>query len=500
VDIALPPLTPGTYKLTFRVSAAGKSEGLVKTISVAGSRLTSTNAQYSQVDAGDSWTSPATTSTANVTLSDASRGGWYPELLGLSYADGNRSDQVMAAGEVATLLAKYFGAPSTGPTGPSPSLDAYQKTGDGGVALLPYGGDDEVASAEAAALNSSGIDRSDLITSFQALLAAKTTTAEEATIALYGLAGLGQPVLPQLQAAVASGTLDPTARLYAGLAAAELGDLDLARSLYRGLLQQYGQAEGAMNRLEVDGVPDDVYLASALAAELGAYLSDSHAAGFELFVDANPSATTSAAAEQVLFLRQYLPQLPAGDAQVSYSLDGAKTTTSLAGGSVTLHLTPGQLQGLHLRAGKGTVAITVSQQLPVTPATAKVDRTLSLQRSYSATNVAVGAVVNITLTYHLGAGALDGCYQVTDLLPSGLKALEDPFELGGDVLTATTPYAVVGQAVSFCATKGTNGTGSITYAALAVEPGTYLAEPATLQAQSAQQSLAFSGSTTVTIH
>ncbi|HLI56429.1 MAG TPA: alpha-2-macroglobulin family protein [Actinomycetota bacterium] len=495
VDITLPPLTPGNHSLTFRVSAGGQSEGIVKTISVVGSRLTSANAQYSQLGAGDTWAPPATTSVADVTLTDASRGSWYPELLGLSFAAGNRVDQALAADGAGNLLTEFFGAPS--PT--SHALAAYQEL-DGALALLPYGSDDELASAEAAALNLGSVSRSGLISYLQGVLTNKATTAEQATIALYGLAGLGQPVLPEIQAAAASGTLDPSARLYDGLAAAEIGDTDLARSLYRSLLLQYGQAEGAMNRLEVDAVPDDVYQATALAAELGAYLGDSHAAGFELYVDANPSTTTTVVAAQVLFLRQLLPQLPAGDAEVSYTLDGSTTRKSLGGGSTTLHLTPSQMQGLDLRGDRGTVAVTVSEQLPVTPATAKVDRTLSLSRSYSATNVGVGAIVNITLTYHLGAGALAGCYQLTDLLPSGFKALADPFQLASDGPTLTTPYAIQGQSVSFCAVKGTGGTGSITYAALAVEPGTYLAEPATLQAQSDQQSLAFSGGTTVVIH
>ncbi|MGH2718119.1 MAG: Ig-like domain-containing protein, partial [Actinomycetota bacterium] len=387
VDIALPPLTAGTHTLTFRVSAGSLSDALDKTITVTASRLTTASAQESSLSAGASWSPPAVTGTVEVTLADATRGAWYPELLDLAYASSDRVDQAMASDEAATLLTQEFNEPSVATP---PSLAPYQQS-DGGVALVPYGSSDEVASAEAAALGAQGIDTGSPARYFQTILASANTTSEQAAIALYGLASLNQPVLTQVQAAAASGTLTPAGQLYDALAAEALGDSDLARSMYRSLLQTYGQAEGDMVRLEVDATPDDVYQDTALAAVLAAELGDPEASALGTYVEANPSPTTTVVADQALFLRALLPALTPGSAQVAYRFAGSTVTKTLSGGaSVSLLVTPAELASLHLADSQGRVAVTVSQQLLVTPASAHVDPALSLTRSYSTTSVAVG--------------------------------------------------------------------------------------------------------------
>ena len=98
------------------------------------------------------------------------------------------------------------------------------------------------------------------------------------------------------------------------------------------------------------------------------------------------------------------------------------------------------------------------------------DRLKSLSRGYA------------SLDYELGDKAVDGCYLVTDLLPSGLYPVTRPWQQGIVDDKASWPVAVDGQRVTFCVTKDGDQK-PLTYYARVVGPGEYTAEPATLQSE-----------------
>jgi hypothetical protein len=86
----------------------------------------------------------------------------------------------------------------------------------------------------------------------------------------------------------------------------------------------------------------------------------------------------------------------------------------------------------------------------------------------------------VTLEVRFGDEALEGCYQVTDLVPSGLAPVVSPLAYGNGDPNVIAPYEVEGQRVSWCV--GTDRPSvRLGYAARVVSSGTYRWEPAVVQ-------------------
>ena len=69
-----------------------------------------------------------------------------------------------------------------------------------------------------------------------------------------------------------------------------------------------------------------------------------------------------------------------------------------------------------------------------------------------ASNATADGLVRVTLNVRFGTGAPRGCYQVTDLLPSGLAPIQTASSAYGYYAedAAIGPYEVEGQRVSWC--------------------------------------------------
>ena len=119
---------------------------------------------------------------------------------------------------------------------------------------------------------------------------------------------------------------------------------------------------------------------------------------------------------------------------------------------------------------------------------------LRVTRRYLVDNVETttfrdGALVQVEIRPTLGAQAVDGCYQVTDHLPSGMQATTrlSVRSFGGPAIGApgqppspvTFPHAIEGQRVKFCFDRTT--TRPIIYYARVTAPGVYRADPVLVQ-------------------
>jgi hypothetical protein len=107
-----------------------------------------------------------------------------------------------------------------------------------------------------------------------------------------------------------------------------------------------------------------------------------------------------------------------------------------------------------------------------------------------------------------GAQAPGDCYQVTDLLPSGLKPVTRPSFLqsgaGGPPLPPGAPRPVVvrpnlvdGQRVTFCVSR--TGPARFTYYARVTGPGSFAWEPAVMNARATPSVAALSQASSVEI-
>ena len=494
VEVALPPLAEGRHTLTVTVRGKGASDAVRREVSVVRSRLAGVRTEVAEVPEDGTWKPAAETVPTRVVVADHNRGRWYPVLASLRHTTGDRVDQALARDLAGRLLAEHF---DEGPA-PSPSFNgsAYQTRG-GGIAVLPFADADLTVSARIAALAPERFARQGLARSFRSVLDDPDETRERAIVALYGLAALDEHVLADVQRVSEMEDLTVREQLYSGLAAAELGDLTTAERLYRAVLESAGEQRGTELRLNVGADQDDVAEATSLAAILGAAVADEAAPRLAAYVASNRAEDLLLELEQLSFLSAALPRIASEPVRFSYTLGGERQEHRLARGeSMALFLSPEAVAQLDLTVAEGTAGIARSVAVPLDPAAVQPDPDLGVGRTYSRTTVGPADLVRITLTPQLGPKAADGCHRVTDLLPSGLKAVTEPYRHGIRDDKVTHPYAVAGQRVSFCAYRPG---ATITYYARVVAPGSYTAEPATVQDLGAPEAVSFSAPTTVRI-
>jgi hypothetical protein len=175
-------------------------------------------------------------------------------------------------------------------------------------------------------------------------------------------------------------------------------------------------------------------------------------------------------------------------------LDGQRKEATLdAGRSLTLSLTSAELAALAPQRLDGDVGIATFFETPFDPASVARDPDVSITRTIDVDGGGIGEgdLVQIRLDYGIGPQALDGCYQITDLAPSGLRPVSRTARAfdaeQGDVLY---PYLIDGQRVSFCAYRS-DVYRPAAYWARVVTIGDYAVEPAIIQSQQSSTSFNF---------
>ena len=400
------------------------------------------------------------------------------------------------------LLAAYFDEESFAL--PAEFDSALYQTPDGGIALFPYADDDLTLSARVAAVAPDRFGQQSLADYFRRVYEDQNETSERAIIALYGLAALGEPVLSAVQAAATGMDLEWRERLYVVLAAQELGDEDTARGLERGLLEEFGERRGPAVRLRVGVDQDDILEATSLAAILAASLGDPLAADLFEYTRSNYTKDILVELEQISYLVNALPRLSPQPVRFAYTLDGQRKEAELKGGeSLALLLSTEELAALDPEPLEGQVGVATFYLVPLDPATVEKDPDVAITRLFQGPSggplvLGEGELVRVELDYTLGPQALNGCYQVSDLLPSGLKAVTRPYAWGITDPNAFYPYLIEGQRVSFCVYKSDRQPVIIYYARVTGR-GEFEAEPAIIQSQKAPESINLSASDRVVI-
>jgi hypothetical protein len=492
VDIPLPALTEGSHDLIIEGRHGSLSDSLQRTIDVLPSRLVQTEASFADLTGGITLKGSADGPT-RVVFSDHNRGRYLPILQSLSWTYGDRVDQMLARALSQELLATYFEEQAFAPPA---EFDAaiYQTPDDGGIALFPYADDDLALSARVAAVAPDRFGQQSLAAYFHRVYDNEAETRERTIIALYGLAALGEPVLPAVQTAAAAGDLGWRERLYVALAAQELGDEETALRLERALLEQFGERRGPAVRLRVGVDQDDILEATSLAAILAAGIGDPLAPDLFEYTRSNYTKDILVELEQISYLVNVLPRLSPEPVRFAYTLDGHQEEVELKGGaSLALLLSPEELADLNPEPLEGQVGVATFYLAPLGPAAVEKDPDVAITRFFQGPSggplvLQEGELVRVVLHYTLGPQALDGCYQISDLLPSGLKAVTRLHAWGITDPNAFYPYLVEGQRVSFCVYKP-DPKPTIIYYARVTGRGEFTAEPAIIQSQKAPESI-----------
>lgn len=492
VTVPLPKLRPGDHAITITArtgsGASLRRHTVTRTFSVVGSRLTRSRTSYDEptdpyrVDGGGDVT--------QLVVSDAGVGRHLSSLLDLADSSSARLERALAADIAAGVLAERFEGIQAGMAGSAFEGAVYQRE-DGGIAILPYGASDLDVSVLAAIVGPDRFVGQSLRTYLRAIAGASGETRERRNLALAGLAGMNEPVLPELQAALAAQDLTVRERAMLAIGAARLGDTTTARSTAVSLAEQHGEAVGEQARLRVGDDNLDTTTASALMAMLLAACGDPVATRYWAYVGANPSDQVPFDIHAVGYARWMVEAAPRAGTSFTFSLDGVAKNVDLApGGVFVLRLPKARLGTFSIEPGTGRIGVTALWREPVSASGFEVDPDIKLTRRIRPAGIIPSTdLVVVDLQVEFGPQAARGCHRVVELVPSGLipvgalRGWVDP-ESGEPLVGVTYPDAQVGQRVLFCAENTEHQrTARLRYVARIITVGTYRWEPAIAESQ-----------------
>jgi hypothetical protein len=514
VSVPLPALTVGRQTITVGgvatvTGGVSREDRLVRTFEVVRSRSTTASVASATVTAD--LRAPGGPDLTTYTFSDAGRGRFVALLQTLANEEGARVDQALARAIARDILISEFGVdpaslpPAAFDPGAYPVGSQEDEEGltlAAGIPLVPYGGPDAALAARIALLAPDRFDKSALRDTLIWIRDLPTTTRELRLAILTGLAELGEPVLADLRVAARATDLTIRERISLALGFQAVGDDASALAIERALLTRYGERLGTWTRLRVGTDLDDTVAATADLALVAAGIGDPIGPSLAAYVDANPAHDTLHVLDQVGYIERTLARTPAAAASFSYTVGGRRSVVDLQpGDAFTIVLTAGQREGLRLEPLGGQVAMSASWTQPTEAGSLKLDPALKLKRTVTpAGSIPTDRLVVVDLTPTFGAFAVHGCYQVVDLVPSGLAPVSRTDSWVGDDGTMA-PYDIVGQRVEFCASNDPKATRvtKLRYLARVVTPGVYTWEPAVIQLTGAPEAVGFTGMSRLTI-
>ena len=492
----LSALTPGDHRVAIEGYAKDGTltDTLVRTVHVVPTRL---KALRITQHALATWTAgEGGSGLTTYVVTDVGRGSLLPILRDILGGDGARFDQAAAADLARTLLIDEFDVPASSLPGSAYDRSRYTRTG---VTPLPYSSPDLTLTALAAVVGPEQIDAGDARYAFTQWLDGDITR-ERTIIALAGEAALGVDVLDQLRA-LATDSLSIREQIWLGIGYLASGDETSARTVERAVLASTAERLDPWVRLAVPG-SEATLEATALMLVLSGGLGDPLAAGMARYVASQPTTEQVFSLQYLAYVRGSLDRLARTAASFAWTVDGTRHEQSIEpGGSFALTLTEDQRSTLKLeRLGGDPVVSTAwigdaaTSELPATPG-------LSIARSVSPAEGVADGIVTVRLTVTFAGSLPTGCYNVTDLLPSGLAPLiavpgwSDDAEVPRD---AMAPYAADGQRISWCVSP-LDPHRVLAYRARVVTPGTYRWEPAVIQSTTAPSLGASTPATSYTI-
>ncbi len=473
-------LKEGVHKISFSGQSGNLSDKLVRSIEVIKSRLAVVKSVNVPLTL-DTKPAGSPDSSTSLIFSDLSLGRFYPPLSNLAYTWGDRLDQRLARSLAQETIQKNFDD-SIVPE--NLDLTAFQ-TPDGGYALFPYSGSDLELSSFVAVMAKDQVDAVGLANYFYRQFS-EAKDIDTASMSLFGLASLDEPVLLLIDNLSEAQDLTPLSRIYLALAQAKIGDAEKAIITYRSLLSDYSENQDSFTYMKVGSDKDSYLRSTALTAALASLLGESEADSLLAYTLTNSGTDILLISPQLLAITNQLGQSKPQPISFSYTLNGKKSSQKLEKGQVfKLDLSPAGLSEISFQDLSGNIGLTTYFSTPLDPKTAEVNPAIQLGRSYSVggkiTNTFSGSdLIKISLPVSYSEISQDGCYQVSDLLPSGLKPITSVYSLGLDSTNIWYPYEINGQKVSFCLGKGSKDN-VINYYARVVSGGDYRAESALIQ-------------------
>jgi hypothetical protein len=494
--LPLSNLRLGEQRVTITASTSQYYDTLTRTFNTIPSRVQTAVRKYYPLTEGLKPVGSATERTT-LTFTDSGRGSVYNNLIELSYSNNDRIDNRIAKFLSAQARQNYFNEHKEVPEA---SVWLKYQTGNGGISLLPYSSSDLELSAKIAFAAPDQFDKIALKNYFSKILQKKDATKEEISEALLGLASLNEPVLLEIKSLAKAPDLKARERLYLAWAALALDDREFARNVYFDVLKQYAVESKPYIKINVGKNEEINTELSADAAAIGAALNvDYYHTALLNYVEQQKAFLSHFELERAIYATRLLPYLNSREAVFTTTINNqSKEYRIPSGGFIQLSVTPSELNSIIFSTISGDVVVISTYQESVKnvgPTTAPV----SIRREYylagqKSTEFKETDLVEVRLYPNLASSTFPGRYQITDYVPSGLKIVSSNYipsnsqGFPGRQCSRWYPYETDGQIVKYSIDKSWNTVQGmcpnidyISYYARVVTPGTYIAEPSTIE-------------------
>ncbi|MGF7058179.1 alpha-2-macroglobulin family protein [Brassicibacter mesophilus] len=476
-NVGLKGLDEGKYAVTIEARSNGYYDGIRKEFEVVDSTLEVIKTNYQRLNKNIEFESGK--GLTRLQFYNKSSALYYNSLTSLKNTWGERVDQQLSRIMATSMLNKNN---NTEGYIQDDELSKYQLN-DGGIALLPYSDSEPSLSAKVASLAVDLFDENGLKGYFYNIINNQNSTKDDVFYAYWGLAVLDEPVLIDIERLLEEPDLSVKDELILGVALFELGDTVKAEEMYNKLINNYGKSSGTSSYVSVDGDKDDILEATSLASVLSTKLKMNDRYALFKYVVQNQAKDILTNLEQLICVAN---DKPAKEQKVSfsYALNGIEKKVTLSNNETCeLLLKPEEVNSIKFKDIEGEVEVANSFMSSVIDAISDKDDNISLSRSYSSLGKLTDSfehstLVKIVLTPEFSETAPDGYYEVTDILPSGLRYVKD-FNYGD---RRWYPNDRNGQKVTFgyYYKKGEPKDG-IVYYARAVSPGEYTSDYAILK-------------------
>lgn len=537
-NIELGKLEEGNYSVTVSAKQGEYHDAVKRDFRVVKSLLESTKLEHYRLT--EALKPAGGNSLTTLSFYNAGSSTHYNTLLSLLYSWGDRIDRKLSVKIAAELFNIFYGEGHGTKWLEIPGddlLKSYQQD-DGGIALLPYDSSNPEITAKIAslmnslstALSSSGknssdedhpysndyvydlFDRAAMKWYFYKTLESSNATKESIAASLWGLAALNEPVLIDIQKILKTnqipgmqnenngnnGNIGTKEKLYLGIALADLGSINEARAVYTEIINQYVVSNAEYAYIDSGSERDDTIELTSLCFVLGAKINAPESEKLFKYVQDNSTKYNLNNIEKLIFITHMTPD-PSGTGSFTVEVNGRKENVSLDKNKVfRLVLTPEALQNIKFSNIKGDVAVTSSYTASITNFSEDTNKLVRIKRTYSVVNPALSdsnrwqlqgsdplqqfvfrqsQLVKITLEPEFAENAPDGYYEITDILPSGLRftSADDRYNLGC-YLSETGGQKVVFGFYYNKNSKDGFGQRSISYYARAVTPGQFTAD------------------------
>jgi len=496
--IDLGKLSAGEHKVTITAKSSKHSDKLIRSFKVLDSRIKLAKSWNSGLYT-DTVPTGSSDSFTKLIFSDQSLGRFFPSLVNFSYSWGDRLDQKLGRFLSQVMINQHF---DNSTQIEKLDISAFQ-TVDGGYAIYPYADADLLLSAYTAVLAADKIDKANTANYFYRSFS-EAKDLESASISLFGLASLNEPVLLLTNKLTAATGHTALSRIYLAMASSLLGDTENARTEYKKLLFEFGKTQDSFMYLQAGEDKDDYLVATSSFAALASLLNEPETDNLFGYVVTNSAKENVLIPQLVFAIQTRLSSTKPSAVSFSYTVDNKKVSKSLKNGETfVLMLSPKQLSQIKFSDIKGDIGISTFYDAPKADIANSASNNVSVIRDYvvsgtKTTSISASDLVKITLSTSIAEISQDGCYQISDILPSGLKPITGAYNLSSDTENVWFPYEINGQKVSFCVSKGQVNK-PINYYARVVSGGQYVAESALIQSLISPSIYNFSAPGSITI-